>query len=145
MFTMANLGCKSPGTKFCHRSSLMLATCQCRLRAVTSVSLFRFLLTSFLLLQWADCQTQHLTPALNPQCYRSTNITGACIPVNGSSVERMCLGAKIPFTHTSLALAHDSSSLKEVQERLLMWSGLQNVPQCWAIVQPLLCSVYLPK
>ncbi|RUS88904.1 hypothetical protein EGW08_003343, partial [Elysia chlorotica] len=143
---MANHDRNGRGVKLsCHGPSVMPVTYQLKPRAVGSVWLFRFLLTSILLLRWADCQSQHLTPTLSPQCYRSTNITGACIPVNDSGLERMCLGAKIPFTHTSLALAHDSNSLKEVQDRLHLWTGLQNVPQCWAIVQPFLCSVYLPK
>lgn len=31
------------------------------------------------------------------------------------------------------------------QERLNLWQGLQQIPRCWAVVQPLLCSVYRPK
>ncbi|MGH0125661.1 UNVERIFIED_CONTAM: hypothetical protein FKN15_023940 [Acipenser sinensis] len=26
-----------------------------------------------------------------------------------------------------------------------MWSGLRNAPRCWEVIQPLLCSVYMPK
>lgn len=42
-------------------------------------------------------------------------------------------------------LANDSHSQKEVHEKLAQWRGLQYVPKCWEVVQPLLCSVYLPK
>ncbi|GFS11885.1 smoothened [Elysia marginata] len=141
---MANVCCKCPSPAFSlrlHSVSTLL-----RLRALSSASSFCFVLFISLLLSWADCQAQHLTPTLSPHCYRSTNITGACVPVNSSlSAERMtCLGADIPFTHTSLRLA-GSSSLEDALEKLHLWTALQNVPQCWAIIQPFLCSVYLPK
>ena len=42
-------------------------------------------------------------------------------------------------------LANDSSNQKGVQEKLVLWSGLRNVPQCWAVIQPLLCAVYMPR
>ncbi|XP_048864698.1 smoothened homolog [Brienomyrus brachyistius] len=56
-----------------------------------------------------------------------------------------CLGSPLPYTHTSLILAEDSDSQEEVLEKLAMWSGLRNAPRCWAVVQPLLCAVYMPK
>uniref|UniRef100_A0A8C9SM83 Protein smoothened n=1 Tax=Scleropages formosus TaxID=113540 RepID=A0A8C9SM83_SCLFO len=56
-----------------------------------------------------------------------------------------CLGSPLPYTHTSLELAMDSRSQEEVHEKLTMWSGLRNAPRCWAVVQPLLCAVYMPK
>ncbi|MFT7805528.1 smoothened homolog [Arapaima gigas] len=56
-----------------------------------------------------------------------------------------CLGSPLPYTHTSLVLAKDSGSQEEVLEKLAMWSGLRNAPRCWAVVQPLLCAVYMPK
>uniref|UniRef100_A0A8C7MZ31 Protein smoothened n=1 Tax=Oncorhynchus kisutch TaxID=8019 RepID=A0A8C7MZ31_ONCKI len=56
-----------------------------------------------------------------------------------------CLGSPLPYTHTSLALAEDSSTQDEAFEKLAMWSGLRNAPRCWAVIQPLLCAVYMPK
>uniref|UniRef100_A0AAY4CTA3 Protein smoothened n=1 Tax=Denticeps clupeoides TaxID=299321 RepID=A0AAY4CTA3_9TELE len=56
-----------------------------------------------------------------------------------------CLGAPLPYGHTSLVLAEDSGSQEEALEKLTMWSGLRNAPRCWAVVQPLLCAVYMPK
>ncbi|KAG1695552.1 Ubiquitin carboxyl-terminal hydrolase 20 [Nymphon striatum] len=56
-----------------------------------------------------------------------------------------CLGTKLPYKYTSLILANDSSTQQEVQDKLRLWKGLQNVPKCWAVVQPLLCAVYMPK
>lgn len=56
-----------------------------------------------------------------------------------------CLGATLPFTQTSLEFVTDSATITEVNEKLKLWEGLKYVPECWAVVQPLLCSVYLPK
>uniref|UniRef100_A0A8C6WWD3 Smoothened, frizzled class receptor n=1 Tax=Neogobius melanostomus TaxID=47308 RepID=A0A8C6WWD3_9GOBI len=56
-----------------------------------------------------------------------------------------CLGSLLPYTHTSLALAGDSSTQEKAFEKLTMWSGLRNAPWCWSVIQPLLCAVYMPK
>ncbi|XP_034434065.1 smoothened homolog [Hippoglossus hippoglossus] len=56
-----------------------------------------------------------------------------------------CLGSPLPYTHTSLALAEDSTTQEEAFEKLTMWSGLRNAPRCWSVIQPLLCAVYMPK
>ncbi|XP_062861538.1 protein smoothened [Trichomycterus rosablanca] len=56
-----------------------------------------------------------------------------------------CLGSPLPYTHTSLILAEDSDTQEEALEKLAMWSGLRNAPRCWAVIQPLLCAVYMPK
>ncbi|KAK0148086.1 Smoothened [Merluccius polli] len=58
---------------------------------------------------------------------------------------RTCLGSPLPYTHTSLVLADDSSTQEEALEKLTMWSGLRNAPRCWSVIQPLLCAVYMPK
>ncbi len=58
---------------------------------------------------------------------------------------KTCFGSALKFQSTSLEFANDSSTLAEVDEKLKLWKGLQNVPQCWAVVQRFLCSVYLPK
>lgn len=34
-----------------------------------------------------------------------------------------CLGSPLPYTHTSLILAEDSSTQEEAYEKLTMWSG----------------------
>ncbi|XP_011611689.1 protein smoothened [Takifugu rubripes] len=56
-----------------------------------------------------------------------------------------CLGSPLPYTHTSMILAEDSSTQEEAMEKLTMWSGLRNAPRCWSVIQPLLCAVYMPK
>ncbi|KAG7455832.1 hypothetical protein MATL_G00245320 [Megalops atlanticus] len=56
-----------------------------------------------------------------------------------------CLGSPLPYTHTSLILTEDSNTQEEAFEKLAMWSGLRNAPGCWAVIQPLLCAVYMPK
>ncbi|XP_051975053.1 smoothened homolog isoform X2 [Xyrauchen texanus] len=56
-----------------------------------------------------------------------------------------CLGSPLPYTHTSLILAEDSETQEEALDKLAMWSGLRNAPRCWAVIQPLLCAIYMPK
>ncbi|XP_037616227.1 smoothened homolog [Sebastes umbrosus] len=56
-----------------------------------------------------------------------------------------CLGSPLPYTHTSLVLAEDSTTQEEAFEKLTMWSGLRNAPRCWSVIQPLLCAIYMPK
>ncbi|XP_077990386.1 protein smoothened-like [Glandiceps talaboti] len=56
-----------------------------------------------------------------------------------------CLGTKLSHSYTSTILANDSSSQDEIRAKLAMWKGLQYVPRCWEVIQPLLCSVYMPK
>ncbi|XP_042561711.1 smoothened homolog [Clupea harengus] len=74
---------------------------------------------------------------LNDNCKKTTT----CEVLKYNS----CLGTPLPYTHTSLILAEDSNTQEEVFEKLAMWSGLRNAPRCWAVIQPLLCAVYMPK
>ncbi|XP_066218744.1 protein smoothened isoform X3 [Saccopteryx leptura] len=57
----------------------------------------------------------------------------------------VCLGSALPYESTSTLLAGDSDSQEEAHGKLVLWSGLRNAPRCWAVIQPLLCAVYMPK
>ncbi|KAH9492607.1 hypothetical protein Btru_024044 [Bulinus truncatus] len=78
---------------------------------------------------------------VNLRCYRNPNLTSPC----QNLTTKFCLGTALPFAQTSLSLVNDSQTLEDAYKKLKLWSGLRNVPQCWAVVQPFLCSVYLPK
>ena len=56
-----------------------------------------------------------------------------------------CFGNPLTYSHISF----DHTGLEkiyEVKSRLSQeWEWLRSVPQCWKAVQPLLCSVYLPR
>ncbi|XP_014666339.1 PREDICTED: smoothened homolog isoform X2 [Priapulus caudatus] len=56
-----------------------------------------------------------------------------------------CYGAKLLYGATSTDIADDVDTQEEAQRRLRLWSGLRSVPECWAVIQPLLCAVYVPK
>ncbi|XP_052085456.1 smoothened homolog [Mytilus californianus] len=73
-------------------------------------------------------------------CYKNTT-SYTCESLGNTT---SCLGATLTFTQTSLEFA-DSSTLSSVNEKLKLWEGLKYVPECWSLVQPFLCSVYLPK
>ncbi|XP_077972657.1 protein smoothened-like isoform X2 [Styela clava] len=72
-------------------------------------------------------------------CYKP--VSGECVPLNGTD----CFGAPLDYSHTSIDLVTDSSTLDDARKKLLLWSGLRSVPKCWQLIQPLLCSLYLPK
>ncbi|XP_076361790.1 smoothened, frizzled class receptor [Tachypleus tridentatus] len=79
----------------------------------------------------------HVQPGGKESCYKPAH----CQPLYNTT----CFGVKLPYAHTALALVNTSESLADVKEQLILWKGLQSVPRCWAVIQPLLCAVYLPK
>lgn len=65
----------------------------------------------------------------------------SCVPINTSE----CLTTKVTFTHTSLLFTNQTLTQNEILADLEVWKQLQGVPECWNVIQPHLCSVYLPK
>ncbi|KPI96978.1 Protein smoothened [Papilio xuthus] len=55
-----------------------------------------------------------------------------------------CLGVKLPYDKTSVHLTFYDTQNK-IQNQLELYRELINVPKCWAVVQPLLCAVFMPK
>lgn len=55
-----------------------------------------------------------------------------------------CMGAKLPYSSTTLDLT-DLNSQEIVQEKLYQYQVLRFIPKCWAVIQPFLCSLYMPK
>ncbi|WAR16542.1 SMO-like protein [Mya arenaria] len=72
-------------------------------------------------------------------CYM--NDTSSCVPVEVTE----CLTGEVTFNYTSLVYTNGSLSQVEIQTQLDAWSHLKAVPECWSIIQPFLCSVYLPR
>lgn len=69
-------------------------------------------------------------------CQRSAR----CQTLNYST----CMGAKLPYSSTTLDLT-DLNSQEIVQEKLYLYQILRYIPKCWAVIQPFLCSLYMPK
>lgn len=80
----------------------------------------------------------------NSTCIKKQVTSCISLPSNPT-----CLGASLSsvsgFTHTSTVFANDSLTLDEVTEKLKLWSGLKAAPKCWEVIQPFLCSVYMPR
>ncbi|KAJ8916215.1 hypothetical protein NQ315_016354 [Exocentrus adspersus] len=55
-----------------------------------------------------------------------------------------CMGAKLPYHSTTLELT-DLKDQEQVQDKLLLYHNLRFVPKCWAVIQPFLCALYMPK
>lgn len=56
----------------------------------------------------------------------------------------ICMGAKLPYHSTSLDLT-DFKTQDKVQELLQVYQYLRYIPKCWAVIQPFLCALYMPK
>ncbi|KAJ3653499.1 hypothetical protein Zmor_012748 [Zophobas morio] len=55
-----------------------------------------------------------------------------------------CMGIKLPYYSTTLELT-DLTSQESVQEKLDHYEYLRYMPKCWAVIQPFLCALYMPK
>lgn len=55
-----------------------------------------------------------------------------------------CFGAKLPYDSSTLDLT-DLKTQEEAQEKLLLYKYLRYIPKCWAVIQPFLCALYMPK
>lgn len=62
-----------------------------------------------------------------------------CEPLN-----KTCLGSKLPYDRTSVHLTFYDNQ-QQIQTQLELYRGLINVPNCWAVIQPLLCATFMPK
>ena len=81
------------------------------------------------------------TPTVDGQQCLVYNVS--CVALN--STQTTCLSTPLPYSSTSLIFATDSNNVNEMMTKLQEWSGLRHVPECWAVIQPLLCSVYMPR
>lgn len=63
-----------------------------------------------------------------------------CYKLNYST----CFGAKLPYESSTLDLT-DLKNQEEVQEKLHLYEYLRYIPKCWAVIQPFLCALYMPK
>lgn len=73
---------------------------------------------------------------------QACNYSAQCVPLGENNV---CLGSTLKYSHTSVDLVDISSSVEVQRDNLSQWLGLQGIPRCWDILQPLLCAVYMPK
>ncbi|XP_067623011.1 protein smoothened [Eurosta solidaginis] len=73
---------------------------------------------------------QHTQCVRHGRCEKLVNVT--------------CLGAKIPYDYTSLDLT-DYRSQEHMLKHLSSYRALRHVPKCWAVIQPFLCAVFMPK
>uniref|UniRef100_A0A0C9QYH3 Smo protein n=1 Tax=Fopius arisanus TaxID=64838 RepID=A0A0C9QYH3_9HYME len=58
---------------------------------------------------------------------------------------RTCLGTSLTYEQTSLDLLPRNHSQDKINETLTQLESLKYIPKCWTVVQPLLCSVFMPK
>nr|CAD7397669.1 unnamed protein product [Timema cristinae] len=56
-----------------------------------------------------------------------------------------CMGVKLPYMSTTRQLIDYSLTQEQIQEKLELWRGARRIPKCWAVIQPILCALYMPK
>ncbi|KAK0179934.1 hypothetical protein PV327_005631 [Microctonus hyperodae] len=77
------------------------------------------------------------SPADSANCKRSVK----CVKMKYNT----CMGTPLPYTMTSLDLIPEPITQEVVEERLRDLQALRHIPKCWAVVQPFLCSLFMPK
>ncbi|XP_046414631.1 protein smoothened [Neodiprion fabricii] len=65
-----------------------------------------------------------------------------CIDISNNT---LCMGTRLTYSTTTLDLIPDSTLEGSIQENLNQFRGLMHIPKCWAVVQPFLCSIFMPK
>lgn len=55
-----------------------------------------------------------------------------------------CFGAKIVWKFTSIQLSNEESQENSLR-KLYQLEASRFIPMCWAVIQPFLCAVYMPK
>lgn len=85
-------------------------------------------------------QKAMLKPLFNTQPQEHCRRPATCQPLTNNT----CMGVKLPYHSTTLELV-DLSSQERVQEKLQQYQYLKYIPECWAVIQPFLCALYMPK
>ncbi|XP_063537085.1 protein smoothened isoform X2 [Cydia strobilella] len=89
-----------------------------------------------------------IKPDRNTQWYPSTGEIKIDYCVRQAKCEqlinRTCLGVELPYDQTSVHLTFFHTQ-QEIQNQLQLYTHLINVPKCWAVIQPFLCSTFMPK
>lgn len=67
--------------------------------------------------------------------------SATCVPL---ATNATCFGTILPYQSVSFSFT-GLQHIWNVKDRLNEWEALRTVPKCWAVIQPLLCAVYMPK
>ncbi|XP_043253743.1 protein smoothened [Colletes gigas] len=76
-------------------------------------------------------------PSDSLNCHRPAK----CVEMQKST----CMGTRLTYTTTTLDLIPEHVTQDMIEERLHVLQALRHMPKCWAVVQPLLCSIFMPK
>ncbi|XP_001602300.2 protein smoothened isoform X2 [Nasonia vitripennis] len=94
---------------------------------------------------WSDLGPRHRIKdpnfLMDPMDYQHCKKPAKCVKM----INTTCLGATLPYDTTSLDLMPKYTTQEMIMEKLHILRGLEHIPKCWAVVQPFLCSLFLPK
>ncbi|XP_034947663.1 protein smoothened [Chelonus insularis] len=79
----------------------------------------------------------HVEPTASVNCRKQVK----CVKMKYST----CMGTPLPFTMTTVDLLPEPMTQDQIQERLKILQVLRHIPKCWAVVQPFLCSLFMPQ
>ncbi|KAJ8680193.1 hypothetical protein QAD02_015980 [Eretmocerus hayati] len=74
---------------------------------------------------------------VNVDCKRPAK----CITMNDTT----CMGTRLPYSTTTLDIIPEPTTERLIREKLHELQALKHIPKCWAVVQPFLCSIFMPK
>ncbi|XP_014234423.1 protein smoothened [Trichogramma pretiosum] len=64
-----------------------------------------------------------------------------CVRINNAT----CMGTGLPYDTTTLDLIPEFTTYDIIKEKLFVLQALKHIPKCWTVVQPFLCSLFMPK
>ncbi|CAB3378559.1 Hypothetical predicted protein [Cloeon dipterum] len=86
----------------------------------------------------------------NGQDYCQIKVNTTCENIDtrvsdGSPPQKLkCFGNELPYTSVSLDLLPNVHSVAEMLDIIESLEVLRKIPNCWAVVQPLICAFHLP-
>ncbi|XP_015173735.1 PREDICTED: protein smoothened isoform X1 [Polistes dominula] len=76
-----------------------------------------------------------------PSDFENCRRPAKCVPLQNNT----CMGTRLPYSSTTSDLASEYKTPKLIEEKLYLLQALRHIPKCWAVVQPFLCSIFMPK
>lgn len=91
-------------------------------------------------------RSQSVAPLVSPSL-SSSHVTGLSSIPSPCHVAARCTSNAHPVTCYDAQLPYSSTgpSLLKPNTSLSQWAGLQDLPGCWAVLQPLLCAAHHPS
>lgn len=82
--------------------------------------------------------SQSFLPPQNPKCYHQVE---RCELLNSSQ----CLDVTLPYKYTTIPSSFHDLVINDIHLYLSRWKVLRSIPQCWKVLQSILCASFFPR